>query len=367
VAADAPTSTRPSRLGWWSSLAGSALLVHARPGLVALALAGFLARGGILAILFPIVVLPTPAGLANVFAPFIVQLYFGHVSEGVVLLVGSVIGVAVAWLVLGGAIGAAADVTLIRAAAHDDELGDIEASPGSEQIAHGMSGPGARRESLIWRALAIRLLAHAPLVIALAWGASRIYQATYAELTSPFEVVTPLIARILGDVPDVISAVVFAWLLGEVAGGLGVRFLVLGERPFARALIAGWFHIVRHPVATATTMLATDIALAAALVAAFAAAGAGWGLVQVSVFDTSDLLMAMGSVVALVGAWLAGLSAIGLATCWRSVAWTAEWLRIQAARDGAGGAGRISRVGTIGGGSDVRPGDWSSADPSGTV
>jgi hypothetical protein len=179
--------------------------------------------------------------------------------------------------------------------------------------------------------------------------------------------VTPLIARILGDVPDAIAAVLIAWVLGEAAGGLGVRYLVLGERRLARGLIGGWLHIVRHPVHSAATLVATNVVVAVVLVAAFAAAGAGWSVVQVRVFDPSDTVMAIVSVVALVAAWLAGLIAIGLATCWRSVAWTAEWLRAQRARRDDGDAGRISRVGTIGGDSDVRPGDWSPADPSGTV
>jgi hypothetical protein len=326
---------------------------------VAIALAGFLARGGILALLVPIVVLPTPAGLANVFAPFVVQLYFGHVSVGVVTLAAVAIAVLTAWLVVGGAVGAAGDLTLIKAAADDDELRPDAATahePGRSSI----------RTGTVFRALLVRLVAHAPLIVVLAWSAGRIYQATYGELTSPFEVLTPLVIRVLGDVPDAIAAVLVTWVLGEVAGGLGVRYLILDRRSTLGAVLMGWWHLLRHPVSSLATLLATTLPVVAAAALGYAIATIGWGLVAGTVLGTGDALLAIGAVVALVAAWLAGLIVIGLVTCWRGVVWTAEWLRIRQAGAQAR-SGSVGAVGTIGGQDDVRPGDWSSADRSGTV
>jgi hypothetical protein len=307
------------------------------------------------------VVLPTPAGLANVFAPFVVQLYFGHISVGVVLLVAGVLAALGAWLVAGGLVGASTDVALIRAAAEDDELRT------ADDTRRRPERRPAAGTALVWRALLIRLIAHAPLLIVLAWSAARIYQATYAELTSPFEVVTPLVVRILSDVPDAIAAVLIAWLLGEVAGGLGVRYVVLGARSTVAGLLSGWWHMLRHPVTTLATLFVTDLLLVVAVATGFAIASIGWQLVEATVLGTSDSLLAIGAVVALVAAWLAGLIVTGIVTSWRSVSWTAEWLRTQPTTDVRAGTRSVEGVGTIGGPDDVRSGDWSSVDQSGTV
>jgi hypothetical protein len=365
VATDAATETGPHRAGWLPSLAESALIVLARPTLVPLALAGFLARGGIVAVLAPIVVLPTPAGLANVFAPYVVQLYFGHISAGVVILVAAVVAALVTWLLAGGAAGAATDVALIRSAAEDDEV----RSPDEPTVTlnPGPADGSAFSSTLVWRAFLVRLVAHTPLLVVLAWSSVRIYQATYAELTSPFEVVTPLVVRILGDVPDAVAAVVIAWLLGEVAGGLGVRYLALGGRSTVAGVLVGWWHMLRHPVATLATLLVTDLVVFVAVATGFAIANIGWELVEATVLGGGNSLLAIGAVVALVAAWLAGLIVIGLVTCWRNIAWTSEWLRTRQASQARTGTGSVERVGTIGGSDDVRPGDWSSADESGTV
>jgi hypothetical protein len=360
VASDTSTASERHRNRWWSSLAASALVVLSRPSLVVIALAGFLARGGILALLAPIVVLPTPAGLANVFAPFVVQLYFGHVSVGFLAIAALAIGLVVAWLLIGGAVGAATDGGLIQSAVEDDEL-----RPENAWVA-GRDGR-SWNAGIVSQALLIRLVAHLPLIIALAWSAGRIYQATYAELTSPFEVVTPLVIRILSDVPDAVTVVLVAWMLGEVAGGLGVRYLVLGGYSTMRALVAGWWHLLRHPVSSLATLVATNVPVVAAASIAYVIASVGWGLVETTVFDTGDPVLAIGAVVALVAAWLAGLIVIGMVICWRSVAWTGEWLRIRDAGAARVGSGSVGTVGTIGGEDDARPGDWSSVDQSGTV
>jgi hypothetical protein len=326
------------------------------------ALAGFLARGGIVALLVPIVVLPTPAGLANVFAPFVVQLYFGHVSAGVMVLVVGVLAGLLIWLLAAGAVGAATDIALIRAAAEDDELRPPDDTDRQRDRSRLVTADG-----LVGRVLLIRVFAHAPLIILLAWSAGRIYQATYAELTSPFEVVTPLIVRILGDVPDAIAAVVVAWLLGEVAGGLGIRYVVLGDRSTVAGLFAGWWHVIRHPATTLATLLVTDLIVVAAAATGVAIASIGWELVEATVLGAGNALLAIAAVVALVAAWLAGLIVVGLVCCWRSVTWSAEWLRTSHTAHARAGTGSVEGVGTIGGSDDVRPGDWSSVDESGSV
>jgi hypothetical protein len=362
VAANGASHPRSERSSSRSTLVEALLVVLARPEIAAVSLAGFLVRGGLLVVLFPIVVLPTPAGLANVFAPAIVQLYFGHISGDVVALVGGSIAALLAWLVIANLVGARLDVALARDAALDDD-----GASATGTIPWRDTSPPISEWGVTWRAFAVRLTAHLPLAIVLAWGAFRIYEATYAELTSPFEVVTPLVVRILNDVPDAIAALVISWILGEAAGGLGVRYLVLGPRSAIGALWRGWFHLIRDPLASLTTLVVTDVVLAGILAFSFAAAGAAWTLVEETAFDGGDATLTVAAALALAAAWLAGLVAIGLATCWRSVSWTLEWVRVAARHERRRARTSVAGVGTIGGDDGDRPGDWSSPDRSGTV
>ena len=63
-----------------ATLAGSLLVTLARPSTWVLALAAFLLRGGLLVFVIPIVVIPTPAGLADVVGPLLISFVFGGVS-----------------------------------------------------------------------------------------------------------------------------------------------------------------------------------------------------------------------------------------------------------------------------------------------
>ena len=117
---------------------GSALAVLERPRWLALSLAGFIVRGGLLVLLIPLVDAPTTAALANLFGPTLVGFLFGGVSPSFLVLVGSVIAGLAAWLILGGLAGAALDLELIRDAARAEDLDAIpsphDAGPGTALI-----------------------------------------------------------------------------------------------------------------------------------------------------------------------------------------------------------------------------------------
>jgi hypothetical protein len=132
-------------------------------------------------------------------------------------------------------------------------------------------------------------------------------------------------------------------------------------------VIRGWWHLLRHPRSSLGTLVATDLVVVLAVATAYAIASIGWDLVEATVLDKGNPLLAIGAVVALVAAWLASLIVVGLVVCWRSVFWTAEWLRLRLLRVAGAGTPTVNSVGTIGGDDDVRTGDWSSANPSGTV
>jgi hypothetical protein len=349
-------SPRPiTRLARWrSSFVASILVALGNPTLVALGLAGFLARGGLIALAFPIVVLPTPAGLANVFAPAIVPFYFGEPSPLVTLYVTLGLFTAGTWLIVGGLVGAWADVFLIRYVTLDEE---VEGWPRAIQC-----GPTA-----IVRVSIARLIAHLPFVIALAWGAARIYQAAFAELTSPLEVITPLVSRILGDAPDAIAIVLLAWLLGETVGGIAARHIVLGGRSTLPAVALGWLELVRRPRTTFLTLLATDALVLLGLAITVAGSMVAWNLVEAAVFDDAAWYVVLPAILTLVAAWLAGVFITGVAVTIRSAAWTVEWLRPRVTLATSEHLPLETAAGTIGSGDEARPGGWSPSSPSGTL
>jgi len=351
---DPVTPAATARVGWRDALAASLVTTLARPSSWALALAGFLARGGLLVFLLPIVPLPTTASLANEVEPWLRPVFLGNVSAEFVILATSIVVGLVAWLVLGGIVGAWADVVLIREAARDEELGfDVEAPP-----------PTA---GLVLRAVAVRLLAHLPLVLALAAAAPVVVSAVYSELTNPGEVVTPLFQRTLGRIPEVVALVVASWLAGEVAGGFGVRRLVLGGGSVGGSAIGGYGDIVRGPVSSVATFVTTTFGVAIAIVPAALAAGLAWSFVRLTLLGGRPLREVLPALGVFILVWSGGLVLTGAATAWRGHAWTAEWLRRAVRRGGLVTAGQRSGVGTIGGPDRHRRGGWSSSGPSGTL
>ena len=112
----------------------SLLVSLGRPAWWLLALAGFLARGGILLAILPIVNLPSPLVLSNLVAPIIVPLALGHVDAGVVAALAIIVAGLLAWLIVGGLIGAATD--LIQDAKRELHMpGDITGSfQGTAQV-----------------------------------------------------------------------------------------------------------------------------------------------------------------------------------------------------------------------------------------
>ena len=350
----APSGPRPvSPVSWPSAMLGGLLATLSAPGTWPLALAGFLARGGLVLFFVPIVVLPTPAGVANVVAPWLVPAVFGSTSGELIVLVAVGLTVFVGCVVAGGLVGAWADDALIRDAAADEELGfGTLAQP--------------PRPGRFGQVFAVRLAAHTPLALALAWGAGRIGQVTYRELVNPLEVISPLAVRIASAAPDALAVVGIAWLIGEAAGGLAARHVVLGGASAWAGLRAGYLDLIRRPSTLATIVL-TAFGFLVTLVPSVVAAGVGWSWVRVVLLGGSLPPEIAAAIVLFVVLWLGGLALAAGVAAWRSHAWTAEWLRHRVAGGWDPGPAGEPEVGTIGGSGSPRPGGWSSTGTSGTV
>jgi hypothetical protein len=345
------TAPRLPARSWGSTLLAASAVSIDRFALWPFALAGFLARGGIVVFLLPIVIMPTPSGVENVIAPAVTSFAFGLVSQEFVAIVIAIAVSLVTAIVLGGLAGAWVDVQLVRAVAPD--------RPADESRSR-------ERRGMVLRAFGVRFLSHLPLWLALSWGAVRIVQATYAELVTPFEVVTPLAFRVLTAVPDAIAVVLGTWILGEAAGGLGVRRLILRDAGVARASVGGWLDLARHPMSSVATIVTTNVGVGVAVVPALLASTAAWSWLRTTILGGSGAVEAGASLALLVGVWLAGLLLASAATAWRSVVWTAEAARHDSPRAATGPVSELSG-GTFGDAARRRPGDWSSSDSSGRL
>jgi hypothetical protein len=316
------------------------MTVLERPVTWPIGLAGFLARGGIIALLLPIVVLPTPSGIADVVAPEITSFAFGLVSPAFIVLIAVVGAFIAGWVLIGGAAGAWADVELIRETAESEEL--------------GLSVPPANRRTIL-RAFRVRLLSSVPLALAIAFGAREIIDAAYAELTTPFEIVTPLFIRVLDDVPGAIGLVLLTWAICEAAGGLGERRVVLRGAGIARGLRDGWLDLFRHPLSSIATIVVTNLVVGVAVVSSALAASVAWSWARFAVLDV-DRPVAAVAVLVLVAVWLAGLALISAVVAWRSAVWTAEAVRLAPLAPSPDRALAERGVGTFGGPEHARPG-----------
>ena len=291
-------------------LVASLMVTLANPGTWVLGLVAFLLRGGLLVVLAPIVVIPSILGVANVVAPALTSFVFtGGSTELVVLAILWIAGLLV-WLVVGGALAATMELALIRAVAADDDV-DV-------QLPEPRDGLGSQ----VARILAVRLVAHLPLVLALSFGLVSIVQVAYRELTLPADVVTPVVFRIIRGAPLALALIVLAWMLGEVLGGLAVRSLVMGGRSVVRASGSAAATMVRRPITTAALAFAPLVAFVLVVVPSAMAASATWNAVRAALANEAGPLVSTSLVFVFVGLWVGGLALLGAVAAWRSAAWT---------------------------------------------
>jgi hypothetical protein len=347
----------------------SLLVALGRPTWWLVALAGFLARGGIILAILPIVSLPSPLILSNLVAPLILPLALGRFDAGIVAAIAAAAVVLLGWLVVGGLVGAAGDLALIRdgqAAAVEEGATGVPDRDGNARHVEARGGIG-----VIARILAVRLLAQAPFAVVLAVGAVGIVNVTYAELTRPAAVGTPLVLRVIAGAARPLVAIVVAWFLGEVAGGVAARRVALNGDGVRAALRGAVADVVRRPRSTIIPALVTTIPLVVILGGTLGGARIAWLRTQEALSDpTIDGMTLAVALTTFVAIWLASLVLIGVLTAVRSAALTFEAVRAGAGRAASpvtdGDAGDTAD-GTFGASTHHRPGDWPVGSDGGRV
>ena len=283
----------------------SLLAVLSRPRWWVLALAAFLARGGLLLLLLPLIPLPSTAALANALGPTLVGFVFGGPSVPFLILVGSMAAMTLAWFVLSGVVGAAIDLALIRDAAAEDDLDDRV-----QPVAGGS-----------WRVAAVRWLAHVPTAVAIAVGLVAVVDAAYRELIRPGDPTVPVAIRVILQVPVNVGAIVAAWVIGEAVGGVAERRLAWGSG-VARSLGGGVAGLFRP--AGLLVLVATNATLVVAIVGGDLAIGLAFEHARRVILDggaITDRGLALGF---LSVSWIGTAVLVAIAAAWRSAAWTFE-------------------------------------------
>ena len=304
-------------------LGTAALIALTRPRLWALGLAGFLARGGIVLFVLPILTLPSVVGLTTFVGPTAITA--AGLSERFVALAAIAAGILAAWLVAGTLVGAAVDVALVRSALRPDEAAGW---PGADPDRGGRGGRGARGDrGLVRRLFVVRLVTLIPLGLALAWGAARLVDVGYHELILPGDLARPFVLRVLAGAPEVVLAILVTWLAGELVGAVAVRLAIVEGRSAGPALRGALRSIVRRPLGP-LGILATTLGASAVVVAPpVAAATIAWEAVRTSLLGGAELAPALLAVGVFVALWLGGLVLAGIAAAWRSIAWSVALVR----------------------------------------
>lgn len=351
----------PSTLTTRGVTIAAMLIALGRPAWWLLALAGFLARGGIVVFVLAIVSVPSPLVLSNILAPLVTPLAFGTLLPQTVVLIAVGVGLALFWLIAGGWFAAATEIALIREA---QASADDEGLPAAGEV------PVGRR--LAVRAAAAHLLAHAPTALVLGAGSVAIVGVVYAELVNPSDS-GPIALRVVVGAALPLGAIVGAWAFGELVGGLAVRRIALGGSSIAGGVAGGVRDLVLRPIGSLVMPLLMMLVLAIDLGAVLATVAIVLGQVRDRLTGGIDDPVATGLTVATLGAsWSLALVVTGLIAAWRSVALTFEYQRDAAARRAtaravAGGRQDPPESGTIGVAAHRRPGDRSVGDPDGRL
>jgi len=297
-----------------AALSGALLATLASPATWPLALATFLLRGGLLLVVAPIVVLPSPVGLGNLLAPTLMAVVFGGLSVEIVAIVSLSAMAIVAWIVVGGLVAATLEADAARTVSGDEEV--------SASIVPSGAGPAASDRMVAAWVLAARLLAHAPTGIGIIWGSVRLVDVAYRELTSPADVTTSIVLRVLAGAPEVTVVLLLAWALGEIVGGLAARRIVLDGIRVTGALRDALIATVRHPIGVAAAFLVPLAGLLLVVLPSTLAATVAWSAVRVAMRAPAELILGTLAVVLFVSLWIAGLLLIAVTAAWRAAVWS---------------------------------------------
>jgi hypothetical protein len=314
--ADADRAGPSPAVGWWDTVRSATVVSLGRPRVRVLALLAFLARGGIVALALPIVVLPGPIGIGIWVGPTAVTA--AGPTPRLVIAVIVLVTVAAAVTIAAFALAAAAEVALHQATAAPD--------PDDPEAGLAPVPPGGRGAHGTIRVALVRLILVLPVLVAAGLAIPPLAAAGYQELTFPSDVGVPLAVRIVGDAPFAVAAVVLTWLAAEIIGGLATRRVVLFGASTSGAVAGALGDVLRRPGSLALSFVASGAVSVLLLVPAIVAALAAAERAQAALGGTPGSLEALAAALLLTAIFAGTVVLAAGAAGWRAALWTAHVL-----------------------------------------
>jgi hypothetical protein len=324
----------------------------------AVALAGFLLRGGIVLLALPSVVLPSVIGIAGVTGVDAISIA-GQPTPWLIELIALAIVGAVVWLAAASLVGSLTDIWLIQ----------MTLDSGGDGRQGGIPLP---KMPLLLRLAAIRMICLVPLAIALSWAATRIFNATYDELTTPSNLASPLPLRVVLAAGDAVAVVTVVWLASETIAAIAVRRELLAGGGVWRSVLGAAGQMVRRPISTLLTAAISHATSAVAIGLALVGISTAFNWCRIAARNPVPIAIKLGigdfsttrdfrpvafalATVAIAVAWFAALAIAAVTSAWRSAAFTNEVAdALPATSSRAGGATERSGLGL-----SVAPGERS--------
>jgi hypothetical protein len=157
---------------------------------------------------------------------------------------------------------------------------------------------------------------------------------------------------VLTAAPEVVVAIVLAWMAGEIVGAIAARRIALAGDGVPQALLAAVGECLRHPLSVLGRFWIATLVLGLVIVASAAGSAAAWSATGDALADGGDPLRILVSVIALVVVFAVGLILLAIVCAWRAAIWTIA---------------ETVREGTFGGSTDRRSGDWRTEGSSATL
>jgi len=323
----------PEARGWRSGAGAALAMAAGDPASWALALLGFLARGGWLVLVLPLLTIPSPVLLSMLFRGEV-----GAIGRGELRVIAIGVGTLLSLVAIGGVIASAfSDVALAERFVRDPESEELRRGHAARTLSR------RERRSLAWWVASVQAIALLPIIVSAAFVVDSAVRSVSSELINPSTTQLPLVGRVAPTIAGPVALLVLVVIVAEALSSLASRRLMAnawqvlpaGHRDGRESLVAlgALGRVVRTPLRVAGTALAGWLQLGLTLAGVLLGSVLAWGAareVLVSGRIGSDplaLAVALLLVGVFVATWLAGLALVGFTCAVRSGLWTADALR----------------------------------------
>ena len=285
------------------------------PGAWLLGMAGFIVRGGIIALLLPIWIAPSPVGIALFIGPGIINT--GRLNGPAFIAV--LVGVTIALLLVAGALLAAA---WLEAMAFERLSADPEVA-----VMRGADGAPAASPGRLGRLVAVQLAALLPVLLAAIAASGPLAASVRHEILLPDDLAVPLFLRAARGAVQPLLILAASVVLADVISGLLSRRVLMPDTPTREASLRAVARVIA--ASTLSWLLSAVVMLPAigAVMVTWAAVRDAW--LSGAPFHPGQPAAAAAAAEAtliFVAVWVGALLLGGLVSALRGAFWTTRAL-----------------------------------------